>query len=68
MNERVKLVIDVRLNLSWHITWWSIGVTALLPYGRVLDLAPQYRRETNNYKTADISARGRVRAAEKKEL
>jgi hypothetical protein len=28
-------------------------------------LAPQYRRETNNYKTADIGARGRVRAAEK---
>jgi len=39
---------------------------ALLPYGRVLDLAPQYRRETNNYKAADIGARGRVRAEEKK--
>jgi hypothetical protein len=24
--------------------------------GRVLDLAPQYHRETNNYKTADIEA------------
>lgn len=40
---------------------------SLLPYGRVLDLAPKYRRETNNYyKTADIGARGRVRAEEKK--
>ena len=29
-------------------------------------MAPQYRRETNNYKTADIGARGRVRAAQKK--
>lgn len=41
---------------------------SLLPYRRVLDLAPKYRRETNNYyKTADIGARGRVRAEERKE-
>jgi len=32
-------------------------------------LAPKYRRETNNYyKTADIGARGRVRAEERKKV
>jgi hypothetical protein len=31
-----------------------ISVTALLPYEWVLDLAPKYSRETNNYKAADL--------------